>query len=334
MPGSARGEQGCRSARTAGAGRGPAPGADAARSPVGARRRARAPAAGGHAAPAPAARPPARPAGRRTGGRRRTRTRRRRGRGASPAGRPCSAWSCWSAAAGLRVSGPRLPRPAGPDRRAGAAQAAPAAQRIAELAERAAKWDDPEYVRSQARQRLYYGPAGREALRRGRPGAAASDATPSARPGAPKAAAPLVRHSCGRSVERGRLSMTRKSRRRAPRTTSRWSPPSSAARPRGTRAVAHRCPCGLPDVVETTPRLADGTPFPTLFYLTCPRAAARVQPAGVRRADAGDGGPARRGPRAGRGLPAAHEDYLRPPRGGRRTSRRSPASRPAACPTG
>lgn len=44
--------------------------------------------------------------------------------------------------------------------------------------------------------------------------------------------------------------------------------------PRGTRAVAHRCPCGNPDVVETTPRLADGTPFPTLYYLTCPRAVA------------------------------------------------------------
>jgi hypothetical protein len=43
-------------------------------------------------------------------------------------------------------------------------------------------------------------------------------------------------------------------------------------KPRGTRAVAHRCPCGLPDVVETTPRLPDGTPFPTHFYLTCPRA--------------------------------------------------------------
>ena len=42
--------------------------------------------------------------------------------------------------------------------------------------------------------------------------------------------------------------------------------------PRGARAVAHRCPCGLPDVVETAPRLADGTPFPTLYYLTCPRA--------------------------------------------------------------
>ena len=46
--------------------------------------------------------------------------------------------------------------------------------------------------------------------------------------------------------------------------------------PRGLRRVAHRCPCGQPDVVETAPRLDDGTPFPTLFYLTCPRAAAAV----------------------------------------------------------
>ncbi|HEY2298340.1 MAG TPA: DUF501 domain-containing protein [Jatrophihabitans sp.] len=42
------------------------------------------------------------------------------------------------------------------------------------------------------------------------------------------------------------------------------------------RAVAHRCPCGRPDVVESSPRLADGTPFPTLYYLTCPRAASAV----------------------------------------------------------
>src|SRR4051812_49828033 len=46
--------------------------------------------------------------------------------------------------------------------------------------------------------------------------------------------------------------------------------------PRATRAVAHRCSCGLPDVVETAPRLEDGTPFPTLYYLTCPRAASAV----------------------------------------------------------
>jgi uncharacterized protein len=56
--------------------------------------------------------------------------------------------------------------------------------------------------------------------------------------------------------------------------------------PRGARAVAHRCPCGLPDVVETSPRLADGTPFPTLYYLTCPRAVSAVsalESAGVMR---------------------------------------------------
>ena len=46
--------------------------------------------------------------------------------------------------------------------------------------------------------------------------------------------------------------------------------------PRGLRSVAHRCPCGLPDVVETAPRLPDGSPFPTLYYLTCPRAAAAI----------------------------------------------------------
>src|SRR3954467_11171253 len=56
--------------------------------------------------------------------------------------------------------------------------------------------------------------------------------------------------------------------------------------PRGLRDVAHRCPCGNPDVVETQPRLEDGTPFPTVFYLTCPHATAacsRLESAGVMR---------------------------------------------------
>jgi hypothetical protein len=56
--------------------------------------------------------------------------------------------------------------------------------------------------------------------------------------------------------------------------------------PRATRSVAHRCSCGLPDVVETAPRLADGTPFPTLYYLTCPRAASaigRLESSGIMR---------------------------------------------------
>ena len=46
--------------------------------------------------------------------------------------------------------------------------------------------------------------------------------------------------------------------------------------PRGVLSVAHRCPCGAPDVVKTAPRLPDGTPFPTVYYLTCPRAAGAV----------------------------------------------------------
>jgi hypothetical protein len=41
--------------------------------------------------------------------------------------------------------------------------------------------------------------------------------------------------------------------------------------PRALRAVVYRCPSGHPAVIQTNPRLADGTPFPTLYYLTCPR---------------------------------------------------------------
>ncbi|MCH8612133.1 DUF501 domain-containing protein [Arsenicicoccus dermatophilus] len=40
---------------------------------------------------------------------------------------------------------------------------------------------------------------------------------------------------------------------------------------RGVVEVAHRCPCGRPDVLRTLPRLPDGTPFPTTYYATCPR---------------------------------------------------------------
>jgi hypothetical protein len=82
-------------------------------------------------------------------------------------------------------------------------------------------------------------------------------------------------------------------------------------RPRAMRAVAHRCRCGLPDVVETAPRLADGTPFPTLYYLTCPRAAAevgRLEAAGVMREMTER---LRSDPALARRYRAAHELYLR-----------------------
>jgi hypothetical protein len=39
---------------------------------------------------------------------------------------------------------------------------------------------------------------------------------------------------------------------------------------RAFRCVAYRCPHGYPAVSEQEPRTADGTPFPTTFWLTCP----------------------------------------------------------------
>ena len=41
-------------------------------------------------------------------------------------------------------------------------------------------------------------------------------------------------------------------------------------------AIAARCVCGNPVVVQTKPRLADGTPFPTVYYLTHPAATAAI----------------------------------------------------------
>ncbi|MBI5161279.1 MAG: DUF501 domain-containing protein [Micrococcales bacterium] len=45
---------------------------------------------------------------------------------------------------------------------------------------------------------------------------------------------------------------------------------------RGVVGIAARCVCGNPVVVATAPRLPDGTPFPTFFYLTHPAATAAL----------------------------------------------------------
>ena len=79
---------------------------------------------------------------------------------------------------------------------------------------------------------------------------------------------------------------------------------------RGVAEVAHRCPCGEPDVVRTEPRLPDGTPFPTSFYATCPRltgALSTLESLGVmidlsQRLD--------HDPELGERYAAAHEDFL------------------------
>ncbi len=45
---------------------------------------------------------------------------------------------------------------------------------------------------------------------------------------------------------------------------------------RGVIGIAARCVCGNPTVVATAPRLPDGTPFPTLYYLSHPAATAAI----------------------------------------------------------
>lgn len=85
--------------------------------------------------------------------------------------------------------------------------------------------------------------------------------------------------------------------------------------PRGMAGVAWRCPCGKPGVVATLPALPDGTPFPTTYYLTCPRAAAAcstLEAEGLMRdmADRLDSDPD-----LARAYASAHEAYLADRRG-------------------
>lgn len=52
---------------------------------------------------------------------------------------------------------------------------------------------------------------------------------------------------------------------------------SQLGRPaRGVVGIAARCACGNPTVVATAPRLDDGTPFPTFYYLTHPAATSAI----------------------------------------------------------
>ena len=80
--------------------------------------------------------------------------------------------------------------------------------------------------------------------------------------------------------------------------------------PRGVLQIAYRCPNGEPGVVKTAPKLPDGTPFPTLYYLTHPvltAAASRLESTGMMREMAER---LRREPELAAGYRRAHESYL------------------------
>ncbi len=74
--------------------------------------------------------------------------------------------------------------------------------------------------------------------------------------------------------------------------------------------ISYRCPTGEPGVVKTAPKLPDGTPFPTLYYLTHPvltAAASRLESSGMMR-DMTER--LRRDPELATAYRRAHESYL------------------------
>jgi hypothetical protein len=76
-------------------------------------------------------------------------------------------------------------------------------------------------------------------------------------------------------------------------------------------AIAARCRCGLPLVVSTSPRLLDGTPFPTFYYVTCPRLNAAISTLESEGMMAVMQQRLSQEPETARAYRAAHEAYLR-----------------------
>lgn len=81
--------------------------------------------------------------------------------------------------------------------------------------------------------------------------------------------------------------------------------------PRAESTPVSRCHLGLPVVIRVPPLLEDGTPFPTLYWLTCPLATARIgrleAAGGIKRLEQ----KAEVDPQFGDELDAAHSSYAR-----------------------
>ncbi|KMK74230.1 DUF501 domain-containing protein [Kocuria rhizophila] len=74
--------------------------------------------------------------------------------------------------------------------------------------------------------------------------------------------------------------------------------------------IAARCVCGNPLVVATAPRLSNGTPFPTVFYLTHPVVTAAVSRLEAEGAMYAMSDRVAQDPELAEQHRAAHEDYL------------------------
>lgn len=79
---------------------------------------------------------------------------------------------------------------------------------------------------------------------------------------------------------------------------------------RGASAVVHRCVYGLPTVIRVDPRLRDGTPFPTVFWQTCPALRSRIGTLEADQAMVGLNQRLEREPELAADYEAAHERYV------------------------
>ena len=81
-------------------------------------------------------------------------------------------------------------------------------------------------------------------------------------------------------------------------------------KPRDVHAIAYRCPCGNPAVIETPPRLSDGTPFPTFYYATCTRLTAAISTLETTGLMAEMNERLEKDPELAGAYHAAHDDYI------------------------
>ena len=103
-------------------------------------------------------------------------------------------------------------------------------------------------------------------------------------------------------------------------------------RPPATSSASRALRCGAPTVVATAPRLSDGTPFPTFYYLTHPVATAAMSFLEAAQVMVEYNELLAADPRCGphtSGRTATTSPTASPSR-----SVPAPASRPAACPPG